>query len=456
MNILVIAVDTMRADHLGCYGYHRETSPNIDALAEESILFENHITQTGHTMPIFTTWVTGQYPVTHDIVATLSGAPNEPDQVLNDRTATLAELFRAGGYTTVAFDNLLQFRCIPKWFAKGYDFYINTLDPKNPFVAAVLAEQINARLFNWLDCYCKDPFFMFVHYWDTHQPYNQPDPYRQIHIGGPEPKAKRNADGREYLPRWGWIDRLTTEKKDKIGLYDGEYSYVDHQIGRVINKLKEVGIYDDTFIVLTGDHGEDMEEHNSPFEHRETYEANTHVPLIVKPHANFEFTPGKRILPLTGHIDLMPTLLDLAGLPVQERVDGKSWLPLVRGETARIHSSLFIHGGVIKQFGRWRSAELGVRTETHKFVKRGMAVFELTHEARHMHELCMPPPENRMSLEARIDYFNGLPKTEIYNLTQDPCEVDNLMHSEGALAAALERDADAYASLNPERFIWAL
>ena len=97
----------MRADHLGCYGYYRETSPKFDAVAEENMLFENHITQTGHTMPIFTTLVTGAYPFTHGIVATLSGEPKEPDQVLNNRTPTLAELFRAGGYTTVAFDNRL-------------------------------------------------------------------------------------------------------------------------------------------------------------------------------------------------------------------------------------------------------------------------------------------------------------------------------------------------------------
>ena len=455
MKILLIAIDTLRADHLSCYGYVRQTSPNLDMLASEGILFQTCINQTAHTMPTFTTIMTGQNPLTHDIVSTLYAHPNEPGQVIDDETPLLAQQFRQADWLTAAFDNLMQFGCVPKWFARGYDFYVNTISKKNKFVAAVLAEEINARLIPWLRMYGKEDFFLFVHYWDVHQPYNEPEPYMSLHVDGPAPAGIKTPDGRAFLPRWGWDDRLSESQRRRLAQYDGEITYCDAEIGKVIDTLKELDIYDDTCIVVTSDHGEDMEEHNAPFEHREVYEHTVHVPLIIKPAKESQLPTAKKIETLVGHIDLMPTLLDIAGLDCPASVEGVSLMPLMTSEIEPVHEHVFLHGGVIKQHGRWRSAEVGIRTQQYKYFIRGTAVLEPEHIPREIASLCAPPwrGDRNRPFTDRIDFFNNLPKEELYDLLADPCEISNITAEQPNISGELRKKLEAYIATNPERFL---
>ena len=145
MRILLVTIDTLRADHLSCYGYIRNTSPNLDALAKEGILFETCINQTGHTMPTFTTIMTGQYPLTHGIVSTLSANPNEPSQVIDDTTPLLAQQFRQAGYLTVAFDNLMQFGCTPGWFVRAHSQTGSGFSTACPKRSCITCLQIRGR-----------------------------------------------------------------------------------------------------------------------------------------------------------------------------------------------------------------------------------------------------------------------------------------------------------------------
>ena len=450
----MMALDTLRADHLGCYGYARETSPNMDRLAREGILFENAITNTAHTGPTFTTLYSGQYAFTHDIVMTMWGHPDDPDQHFSDKTPTLAECLRRAGYLTAAFDNLMIWPSHQSHWARGYDYYVHTLNPQHEFCAAVLAEQINARLLPWIAAYAaKQPFFLFVHYWDPHQPYNQPEPYRTWHSGKPGHPEAKAADGRAYIPRWGWRDQLAPQQQEKIDLYDGEITYNDKHVGDVLEALKKAGVYDQTAIILTSDHGEDMREHNSPFEHREPYDATVRVPLIVKPSVDWPTAAPARVPAMVGHIDMMPAILELAGGKTTAAMDGKSWLGMLRNPDQTFHDLLYVTGGALRQCGRWRVPELAVRTEKRKYIRRVRVWKEPTHKPFDIIGLTQPSwrDDKDHPWDGRIEYFNALPSEELYDLAADPCEASNIAAANPGIVRDMRTALEQHVATNPAR-----
>ena len=456
MKFIVFFWDTMRASHASCYGYPRETTPSLDALAREGFLFDNATSVTGHTGPTFTSYVTGLYPFHHDIIATLPGHPNQRDDTIDDNIPLLAdELRRRCHYLTAAFDNLMLWPSQPRWMARGNDYYVNTVHPDSYFCAAVLAEHINARLIPFLEAHSGRDFYTLVHYWDPHQPYNQPEPFRACHRDGPIPSPRTARDGREYIPLWGWLDRLTEERREKVGLYDGEITYCDRQFGRVVATLKSLGIYDDTTIIVTADHGEDMFEHNSPLEHRETYQSTVHVPFVVKPAAELGLGPPARIPHLISPIDIVPSIFEMIGAEPPPTLDGASWLPLLRGEDLPIHDHLFSTGSIVVQKGLWRVAEVAVRTPRHKLIRRGQATFEEGLERPHCMGLGAPPfrSDKKRPLKDRFDYHNALPRLELYDLESDPYEVDNLADEQPATVARLNALLDEHIAANSRRWI---
>ena len=240
MKFIVFFWDTMRADHASCYGYPRPTTPCVDQLAADGAVFDNSTTVTGHTGPTFTSYVCGQYPFRHDVISTFFNHPHRRQDALDDTTPVLAEVLRKEhGHLTAAFDNLMTWPSHPEWMVRGNDYYVCTVNPENPFCCWVLAEQINARLVPFLRAHKDRDFYVFVHYWDPHQPYNQVEPWRTIHTGKPGHAERQAADGRAYVPTWGWVDGLTPEHCEKIDLYDGDISYCDHEFGKVVQCLKD-------------------------------------------------------------------------------------------------------------------------------------------------------------------------------------------------------------------------
>jgi len=355
MNIVYIIIDTLRADHLSCYGYFRKTSPNIDRLAEDGILFLNNYSEFPYTLPSFTSHITGICGIGTGIVTNAWRKLNERHIVLDDKIPTLAEILFHKGYVTISVDNMVNFGYHPKWFVRGYQYHIN-LRPRPPYTNddmlyddivkntdMVLAEEINYHVLKMLEIYGDKKFFLFVHYWDPHTPYNMPEEYSDKFFDKYyyDPPIARVLDKTEYIPGWGRAVDLTGKRKDFVRQYDCEIYYVDFHIGRVIDKLKEMDVYDDTLIIITSDHGEVMFEHHQAmskekieFGHGLLYNELLHVPLILK-MPNQEYR-GRKIKSFTQTIDIFPTILEVAGVKDKYIVDGISLLNLIRGEEKEI------------------------------------------------------------------------------------------------------------------------
>lgn len=345
MNIVLFVGDTVRADHLGCYDYFRDTTPHIDQLAAEGAVADEFFSGGCPTGPGFTSIYTGLYPINHGYYQ--FGSPNV--RQIDDKIFTLPEVLRAAGYKTVAFDNLMN--CLharAKHFARGYDIYINS--GPEPFNNAhfLRAEQLNRQLLPWIEHSLEEPFFLFVHYWDPHMPYNQPDEYRSIFAHNEESlddlTVKTAKAGYEYVPGWGKVGAMADKVLPalygpypmmSIDLYDGELRYMDNAIGEVVGGLKKAGVYDDTAILFTADHGEHLYQHEGyGWEHHGLHDADTHLPLVIRYPEKMR--PGTRVSGFCQQIDLLSTIVELAGLPTSAlEVDGASALPLVDGDTIR-------------------------------------------------------------------------------------------------------------------------
>ena len=232
---------------------------------------------------------------------------------------------------------------------------------------------------------------------------------------------------------------------------------MDNAIAQVLEVLKDAGVYEDTAIIVTADHGEDLAEHNSPFEHREPYETTVGVPLIFRPPAGVACQPGTRVPGIVGHIDLMPSVLDMAGADAPEGMDGKPWLPMARRETDSIHDALFLTGAAAKQRGMWISPELAIRTDDHKYICRGTATYDEGQTRMDVTCLCAPPwrgsPDK--TLADMVDYFNSLPRQELYDLRSDPNETTNIAGECPDVVANLDERLRQFVARDPERLICA-
>ncbi|MGD9497926.1 MAG: sulfatase-like hydrolase/transferase [Armatimonadota bacterium] len=384
MNVVLITADTLRADHLSGYGYWRDTSPNLDALAREGVCFNRFIGQCAHTLPSFTSMMTGLTPFETGVVATLHCVPDTPSGRLSDRVPVIAEALAKAGVYTVAVDNLMQFACHPSWFVRGFAEYINP----NPdsFVTALIAERMNEVLLPVLRR-LPEPFFVWAHYWDPHRPYNQPDAWLRPFDDDGSAQVRTARDGREYIPTWGTLEALErstwaegahtdcqgdclANARAMIDAYDGEIRYLDEHLGQVFETLSELGRWDDTCVLVTADHGETMADHLTHFVHVEALDACTRIPLIVKPAAG---TPVAAPVheSLATHTDLAATVLDLFGVEAEAPMHGRSLLPVIDGR-AGSHRDHVVSSGMylLDRDDLWKSIEVSARTERWRLRRR--------------------------------------------------------------------------------------
>lgn len=395
MKIILIVVDTLRADHLHCYGYKYETSPNIDKLAREGVVFFKAYANGIPTTPAFTTIFTGLHSMTHKVIS------HGGDETLPPGIPLLAEILRENGFRTCAVDNLFT---IKPYFAKGYEFYIN---PQGQSPHFVRAEEINFQAIKWLKEHRDEDFFLFLHYWDPHSPYLPPEKYKFTFYRGEDPFA---SDDRSMEPAKKqiaypffkkWHYDLLGNPSDAnyiIAQYDGEIRYVDDAIGEILETLTVYGIEEDTLLILTSDHGENMTEHNFFFDHQGLYEPVIHIPLIMR--FGGKFSP-KRIEEIVQHIDITPTVLDIFNIKVNLRFDGKTLLPLLRGETEMVHEV------VVSTECTWR-AGIALRRGDWKLIK------------------------------TMDQGLYSTPPKELYNLKSDPKEMENLYSVEREVGGELE------------------
>jgi arylsulfatase A-like enzyme/Tfp pilus assembly protein PilF len=284
LNVVVVTLDTLRADHLRCYGHPDVQTPHIDALAEQGVLFEQATATVPLTFPSHSSMFTGQIPPTHG-VRDNGGFFLEADKV------TLAERLQEAGWTTGAF--VAAWVLENRWgLAQGFDHYSDRFDLSKYKVVSLgtvqkRGDEVMDDALRWIEQNRQKKFFAWIHLYDPHTPWDPPEPYKSRY------------------PGQGYV---------------GEVAYTDAVVGRLTAYLKEKGLDRNTVIVLTADHGESLGEHGESTHAFFVYDATTHVPFIVK-------TPwgdrGRAKTQVSG-VDLMPTVLDLVGLPPQPGVEGRS------------------------------------------------------------------------------------------------------------------------------------
>ncbi|MGB6002880.1 MAG: sulfatase [Thermoanaerobaculia bacterium] len=312
-NVLLISVDTLRADHLGIYGYPRPTSPHIDELARQGVVFENAYSTSSWTLPSHVSLLTGLYPSFH-------GVQDEGTKLV-ETVPTLAEGFRQLGYHTLA---LVSHFYVSSEFGlqRGFDTFDDSLlysGPKNP----VAGEMVD-RFEELLEEIPAKPLFAFVHFFDPHWSYTPPAPFAERFA---DPEYKGPVDGSveslsPFFTPGTPIDR--PDLQQMIDLYDGEIAYLDSQIGRLLEVLDRRGLLDDLIIVFTADHGEEFKEHGQLGHAMTLFEEQVRVPLIIA--GNSAFRPGTRRQDLVSLIDIGPTLMELVGSDLLAQAQGRSLL----------------------------------------------------------------------------------------------------------------------------------
>ncbi|HET9178030.1 MAG TPA: sulfatase-like hydrolase/transferase [Terriglobia bacterium] len=290
-NVVVVTIDTLRADHLACYGYDRIKTPAIDQLARTGIRFANAFTPVPITLPAHTALMTGQYPMA-------TGIHDFSGNKLNSGTATLARVLKANGYSTAAF---LGSAALDSRFGldQGFDTYYDHFNLGRS--REIHLDQIERRgdqvvdlALKWLESHPQKPFFIWVHLYDPHAPYDPPEPYARVYRNHP---------------------------------YDGEIAFADAQVGRLFDYLKRQHLYENSLVVLASDHGESLGEHGEKTHGFFVYNATLHVALIVR-------IPGEspRVVQQgVSLVDVMPTVLQALDLPLPASVQGQSLLGVMAG-----------------------------------------------------------------------------------------------------------------------------
>ena len=314
-NVLLISIDTLRADHLGTYGYSRDTSPAIDALASQSVVFENAYSTSYHTAESHMSVFTSLYPSVHGV----RNSRGKTGQVLSTAVSTLPEILKAHGYATAGFHgggNVSGFY----GFSRGFERYVRT-------------DEIGEAL-AWIQEMGERPFFAFVHTYHVHDPYTPEPPYDSLFAADYDGSI---AADRETLLSWtqdGSFNQLRDVFWDQVdgsnpedvehlkALYDAQIREIDDRIGELVSAVLEAD--ERTLVVLISDHGEEFQEHGK-FLHDQLYEELLRVPLMVR----FPTARAERIEERVSLIDLAPTLLDLLGIEAHRQFQGSTLLPVI-------------------------------------------------------------------------------------------------------------------------------
>jgi arylsulfatase A-like enzyme len=314
-NVLLISIDTLRPDHLGAYGYERPTSPVIDVLAKEGVLFERCVSQAPWTAPSHASMLTSLYPSVLKM-----GKFLEPGTI-SPAAETVAEVLQAAGFRTCAVTEN-AYVSPDQGMDQGFD----------TFVMKTNTEESVATVEQWLEEIGVDePFFLFFHTYDVHE-YDPEGEYAERFVrpyeGMLAEATKSVAEILQSPNQGGHVARFTeAEWRYVRDLYDGTIAYVDRWLGGLLDLLEERGVLDDTLIVLTSDHGEEFGEHGSSGHGFTVYDENVLVPLIVK-HPSLT---ARRVVPQVRLLDIAPTVTDLLGLSTPPAWQGTSLVPMMMG-----------------------------------------------------------------------------------------------------------------------------
>src|SRR6266852_5654551 len=352
-NVVLITIDTVRPDHLGCYGYKFIETPYLDALAAAGVRFTNAYTPVPITLPAHSVMLTGTYPMR-------TGMHDFSGNRLNASQPTLATLLHAKGYTTGA---VLGSAVLDSRFGlnRGFDFYydhfdFSRLDERNIDAMMRPGNEVVNHALSWLEVNRRKPFLLWVHLYDAHHPYNPPSPYRE---------------------------------KYRTHLYDGGIAFVDAQVGRLVASLKAKGIYDRTLIVVAGDHGEGLGEHGEKTHGFFIYDTTLHVPLIFKLPA--DAGKQKPVVSESANLaDLLPTILDVLGAGKPKELQGRSLVEAMKGKTAGAPVENYAETYLPRIHFNWSELR-GVRFRQYHFIDAPRPeLYDLTadpHELKNLYSL---------------------------------------------------------------------
>lgn len=423
-NVIILLVDMLRRDHLGCYGYERMTSPFIDEMAAEGIKFNNAVSQCSWTLPSVATVFSGYYPTMHGVKRERDGMPTS--------LTTIAEMFRERGYSTAAFITNPYLKKVYN-LHQGFDWYDDNLLKRTFFHLAVEntpylriipqivyetkrllglpvekpderefvtwwskklnASSVNMRALKWVKKNRKAPFFLYVHYIDVHGPYDN----LRTYVGRGKPK-------KNMLSLRGETRSDEDKQKELKELYDGAIQYVDEQVKDLVDELKDLGVYGNSLIVFTSDHGRELLEHGALGHGATLYHEQLRIPLIIFPT---DATPER------GEIDASIGLIDL--FPILD-----SWLDLSssgKGQPVSLMNSTL--------------DSYFAQLETRKFL---------------FSETDLRASIRSVVLENKWKYIEDTSKgtRELYDLQEDPTEQENLLSEHPILAASLREHLDAH------------
>src|SRR6202521_1163173 len=393
-SVILITVDTLRADHVGCYGAQTVKTPTLDALARDGVVFERAISQVPLTWPSHAVILTGTYPFQN-------GVQDFTGQPLAQQFRTLAQAFKQAGYATGAV--VSAFVLDRSWgLARGFDFYddafsAETFEQKDIGLVDRRAGESVAHAIAWLKKTPRRPFFLWLHLYDPHSPYDPPEPYRT-----------------EY----------------RSHLYDGEIAYADHELGNLMSWLKQNHLYDSSLIVALSDHGESLGEHGEDEHGFFVYNATVHVPLIVKPPAGSGVAAGRHGEPVETTA-VAPTLLQLAG--VKDSVD----TIYAQFQAHALLGTMLGTKSATNQEGRWPAnqtanqapQEQAYRARFYPFSSFGWSPLH--------------------ALESERFHLIEAPKPELYDLESDPGETRNIAAQHPATVAVLREKMQTLLAHNP-------
>lgn len=439
-NVILITLDTTRADHLSCYGYRRKTTPHLDKFAKESLLFRNAYSTASWTLPAHASLFTGLYPSKHGAHGRMDVWVWDLGARLSDQFTTLAEVLRNESYRTAGVIGG-PFCSSHFGLAQGFDYYNDDLLNIKPdldyfmlykiigrfiplrdlafrygFSGARIASQINDIVFNWLDKNYEYPFFLFINYYDSHSPFAAPSPYDRLYEGKDE-KIIKNPKSVEkeinYCVReWALIQSVLSgkhnlsvkEKNHFISQYDGKISCLDFHLGKLFQKLKSLDIYDQTMIIVASDHGESFGEHHLMFHNLALYDNLLKVPLIIKYPSSMKKT-GIVEYPVSL-VDILPEILITLKISVPDQIQG---LPLGEKRLKGIIAENYKQKYFVKLFPHRFDKDLRtIIKDNFKYIWSSDGkneLYDLSRDPQELHNLVDELPRKGKEMQTTLDMW---------------------------------------------------
>jgi arylsulfatase A-like enzyme len=423
VNVVLITVDTLRADHVGAYGHHSDTTPTLDRLAANGVRFADVTVQWPQTWPSIASMMTSTYPST-------TGVRYSPRRPLTRNQRTLAEMLAAAGYQTAA---VVANATIGKklGFDQGFDVFVESWVPQlrktdsrrlekapgkvKQLTNATIVTDQGLELLNRFDS--RRPYFLWLHYIDPHGPYVPPPSYGEMFANAysSEPVEHRLLPEYQQQKAPG-TDSVISDLAFYKTQYDREIRYFDDQVARL---LAAVAAGDNTLIVVTADHGEGLGEHRYYLEHGAVpHQPTAQVPLLMS--LTGKLPAGRVVDAPVGLIDVTPTILEALGVPAPQGLAGSSLLPLVRGEEGAAPKHVFMESGrrhlsqVVVRQGPWKLVHTRSATDRHWFSLPELALFNLKSDPAEQHNLVAEHGERVAEMQAVLDAWvaNGLNQTQ--------------------------------------------